>query len=150
MKKLKLNLAKNYFPDFIYNLIRLISPKRNFLSNCSRQSEELSEIHYKSHLSAKQINYNQSQPQQIIKKPILPLMIIRDNIACRNLKLSISSELEDYFEKIVYLFWMTVYKILRIEYDLYTKDSSLLYFWIIHELFGFILKVFFNFWLFMN
>ena len=135
MKKLKLNLPKNYFPDFVYNLLRLISPKRNFLSKSSGRSEELSDINLKSHLSAKQIKYKQSQPQQIIKKPSLPLMINRDKInkPCRNLKLSISSELEDHFEMIVYLFSITVYKILRIEYDLYSKtDSILLYFSIVN------------------
>ena len=135
LKKLNLYLPKNYFPDFVYNLLRLISHKRNFLSKSSRRSEELSEIHLKRHLSAKQINYKQSQPKQIMKKPSLPLMIIRDKIdkPCRNLKLSISSEIEDQFEKIVFLFSMTVYKILSIEYDLYRKtDPILLFFSIVN------------------
>ena len=53
MKKLKLNLPKNYFPDFVYNLLRQISTKKKFLSKSSRRSEELSDINLKSHLPSR-------------------------------------------------------------------------------------------------
>ena len=90
LKKLKLTLPTNYFIDFIYALLRLLSTKRYFKKS-SKQLEKVSSFKFERQNTINAPNIKKTPLFQIYKKMSLPIMTKKEKIhnSKSNLQLSL-------------------------------------------------------------
>jgi len=137
LKKLKYKLPQNHFCDFAYALIQQLSNQNHLKPKNNESDVKLPNIN--SYMSSPKSSNNLPT---LSKKSSDPKIKSKFHVNSNKTNLreviesqepSLQSEIDREYDNIVYLFALSVYKMMRFEYDIYKDtDTMLLYFSIIN------------------